>query len=50
MPDTEVPAEGTVCEWYALCDHPATIFVRHPILGPVPTCDRCADKHNLRSK
>lgn len=34
---------STVCEWFALCDHPADGVVWHPILGEVPTCLRCAD-------
>jgi hypothetical protein len=29
------------CEWFALCDHPATGTMPHPILGDVPICDRC---------
>ena len=45
----DVPPAGTVCEWYALCDHLATMFVKHPIIGLVPTCDRCAEKHGLQS-
>lgn len=31
-----------LCEWFALCDRPATVLVQHPVLGDVPTCDRCA--------
>lgn len=37
-------AKGRVCEWFALCDRPATVLVPHPVLGQVPTCDRCADR------
>jgi hypothetical protein len=29
------------CEWFALCDRPAAGTTAHPILGAVPTCDRC---------
>lgn len=32
------------CEWFALCDHPATGTMPHPILGDVPICDRCRAK------
>jgi hypothetical protein len=32
------------CEWFALCDRPATGFTPHPVLGSVPTCDRCATR------
>lgn len=39
-----------MCEWYALCDNPADGMVSHPILGEVPTCQRCADKHDLTFK
>lgn len=35
------------CQWYLLCENPATGAVSHPILGWVPTCQRCADRHNL---
>lgn len=35
------------CRWYALCENDADGFVSHPILGAVPTCTRCADKHDL---
>ena len=37
----------TRCEWFALCDHVAAGVVHHPILGNVPTCQRCADKLGL---
>lgn len=35
------------CQWFALCDHLATAQVRHPVLGLVPTCDRCVAKLGL---
>ncbi len=35
------------CLWFALCDHPAIGTVSHPIIGEVPTCQRCADKLGL---
>lgn len=36
-----------LCEWYALCMNPAVGTTPHPILGNVPICQRCADKHAL---
>ena len=33
-----------VCEWFALCENPATREHPHPVLGSVPICDRCAAK------
>ena len=39
-----------LCAWYALCDKPATGTVAHPILGDVPICDRCTDKHAMRGR
>jgi len=39
------PFVNTVmCQWFALCNRPATGTTRHPALGNVPTCDRC---HNF---
>jgi hypothetical protein len=35
------------CEWFALCDNEAAGVVSHPILGDVPTCERCAEKLGL---
>ena len=35
------------CQWYALCALPAAGTVAHPVLGDVPTCSRCAEKHDL---
>ena len=29
------------CEWFALCENAATTTRSHPILGPVPICERC---------
>jgi hypothetical protein len=40
----DVVADTQLCEWFALCDHPATSLRAHPILGDVPICDRCTDK------
>lgn len=33
-----------VCQWFALCDHPATGTMTHPVLGEVHICDRCRTK------
>jgi len=33
------------CQWYALCINEATTVIPHPILGDVPTCERCANKY-----
>src|SRR4051794_17231694 len=35
------------CQWFALCDNEAVGVVVHPVLGNVPTCQRCADKLSL---
>lgn len=35
------------CGWYAMCANEAAGVVRHLILGAVPICQRCADKHEL---
>ncbi len=32
------------CRYFALCDRSADGIVRHPILGDVPTCRRCAER------
>lgn len=31
------------CLWFAACDSEAAGTVEHPVLGDVPTCQRCAD-------
>jgi hypothetical protein len=36
--------DGTLCEWWARCEYPATTTRRHPILGDVPICERCTRK------
>lgn len=36
-----------MCNWYAMCDIEPVGVVQHPILGLVPTCQRCAGKHSL---
>lgn len=30
-----------MCEWFLRCTREATGTTSHPILGEVPTCDRC---------
>lgn len=35
------------CQWYALCGNPIAGTTPHRILGDVPICQRCADKHDL---
>jgi DNA-binding MarR family transcriptional regulator len=37
-------AVAPLCQWFALCDHPATTTRSHPVLGEVPICDRCNSK------
>lgn len=36
-----------ICEWFAKCENPTLSAAVHPILGPVPCCDRCARKLGL---
>ena len=36
-----------LCEWYPNCDNYADGAVAHPVLGMVPTCERCATKHSM---
>lgn len=47
-PRKEAMTNPILCEWFALCDREADHLVRHPILGDVPTCERCVEKLNLR--
>lgn len=36
-----------LCEWFLWCMNEAVGTVKHPLLGDVPTCQRCADKLDL---
>lgn len=48
--ESELIAEhetANLCQWYALCTNSAAGEVKHPVLGHVPTCTRCAAKHDL---
>lgn len=36
--------EPKICQWFLLCENEATTTLYHPILGAVPTCERCAEK------
>lgn len=40
----ELVLSAPVCQWFALCTNVATHVESHPVLGDVPTCDRCADR------
>lgn len=35
------------CQYYARCENDTSAFTIHPTLGIVPTCFRCAKKHDL---
>ena len=36
--------DNKLCRWFALCHNVATGTLEHPILPPVPICDRCRAK------
>lgn len=40
----------TLCEWYQLCRQPAVLMIRHGVVGWVPTCQRCVNRHQLADK
>jgi hypothetical protein len=37
----EIRLVSKVCGWFAGCGRTATGSTPHPVLGSVPTCDRC---------
>lgn len=38
-----VACDRVMCGWFARCQNYATHAEAHPVLGPVPACDRCTD-------
>jgi|HubBroStandDraft_6_1064221.scaffolds.fasta_scaffold27386_9 hypothetical protein len=36
-----LPAPSDYCQWFLRCQNAATGTTPHPVLGAVPTCDRC---------
>lgn len=42
--EEQCPACVPLCQWWAMCDQPATHTLAHPVLGQVPICDRCRAK------
>ena len=36
-----------LCEYYLLCTNLTYRATEHPVLGLVPTCERCAARHDL---
>lgn len=44
---TDEVESDVMCDWYALCNNWADGLVDHPVLGPVATCERCAEMHGL---
>lgn len=38
------------CEWYLLCFNVPIGTVTHPILGEVPVCERCLNKHDMHQR
>jgi hypothetical protein len=47
VPTSDEGDDVEACEWYALCSNIADGRVKHPIIGFVPTCERCRAKHDL---
>lgn len=48
--NAKVRGGQVLCAWFALCENPAVVAVKHPVLEWVPTCQRCNDKHDLGGK
>jgi hypothetical protein len=42
--------EPPICEWFALCTNVAVGVIKHPVLGRVPCCQRCADKLEMANR
>lgn len=40
-----MPAVPGECQWYLLCERPATDVQEHPTLGPVPICAGCKQNY-----
>lgn len=38
---------ATICRYFARCANVAVGTTTHPVLPPVPTCKRCADRFGL---
>lgn len=38
------------CEWFLTCQHDAVALVAHPVIAPVPTCQRCIDRCSLAER
>lgn len=39
----EATGETVACHWFSRCVNPATALEPHPVLGPLPICQRCKD-------
>jgi hypothetical protein len=37
--------ELPTCEWFALCTNEAEVAIQHPVLGFVPICPSCLERH-----
>lgn len=42
--DPYADIEMVDCAWFAKCTNTAIAVEPHPVLGPVPICERCRDK------